>query len=78
MVRGFESLERYGMLVVSKDRKGGRYSKRQGRETVSGGRTEGKEKVEQAVFFFIPPQNPGPIFFNYIPKKGKNPFLDSS
>ena len=69
MVRGFESLERYGMLVVSKDRKG---------ETVTGGRTEGKEKVEKAVFCFIPPKNPGPIFFNYIPKKGENPFLDSS
>ena len=27
MVRGFESLERYGMLVVSKDHKEGRYSK---------------------------------------------------
>ena len=49
-MRGFESLERYGMLVVSKGRKGeGK------REIVSGGRTEGKEKVEKAVFFFIPP-----------------------
>ena len=64
---------RYGMLVVSKGRKGeGK------REIVSGGRTEGKEKVEKAVFFFIPPKNPSPIFFNYIPKKGENPFLDSS
>ena len=73
MVRGFESLERYGVMVVSKDRKGeGK------RETVSGGRTEGKEKVEEAVFFLIPPKNPGPIFFfNYIPKKGENPFLHS-
>ena len=58
------------MMVVSKDRKGeGK------RETVSGGRTEGKEKVEEAVFFFIPPpKNPGPIFISYIPKKGENPF----
>ena len=58
MVRGFESLERYGMLVVSKDRKGAGKG-----ETVSGGRTEGKEKVEKAIFFFIPPKNPGAIFF---------------
>ena len=66
-------MERYGMMVVSKDRKGeGK------RETVSGGRKEGKEKAEEAVFFFIPPKNPGPIFINYIPKKGENPFLDSS
>ena len=37
-----------------------------------------QEKVEEAVFFFIPPKNPGPIFINYIPKKGDNTFLDSS
>ena len=37
-----------------------------------------QEKVEEAFFFFIPPKNPGPIFINYIPKKGDNPFLDSS
>ena len=37
------------MMVVSKDCKGeGK------RETVSGERTEGKEKVEEAVFFLSP------------------------
>ena len=50
MVRGFESLERYGMLVVSKDHKGAGKG-----ETVSGGRTEGKEKMEIAIFFIPPP-----------------------
>ena len=50
MVRGFESLEQYGMLEVSKDHKGAGKTK-----TVSGGRTEGKEKVEKAAFFFYPP-----------------------
>ena len=63
MVRGFESLERHGMLwklrvrgaahsplVVNKDSKG----KGEG-EMASGRRMEGKGKVEKGVFFFIPP-----------------------
>ena len=65
--------KKHSPLVVSKDSKG----EGEG-ETVSGRRTEGKGKVEKGAFFFIPPKNPGPIFFNYIPKKEGNPLLDSS
>ena len=46
-------------LVVSKDSKGEGEGKG---EMVSGRRTEGKEKVERGVFFFIPAKNPGSIF----------------
>ena len=65
--------KKHSPLVVSKDSKGGGEG-----ETVSGRRTEGKGKVEKGAFFFIPPKNPGPNFYYYIPKKRGNPFLDSS
>ena len=60
--------KRLSPLVVSKDSKG------EGKaETVSERRTEGKGKVEEGVFFFIPPKIQAP-FFNYIPKKRETPF----
>ena len=40
-------------------------------DTVSGRRTEGKGKVEEGVFFFIPPKNPGPIFLITSRKREK-------
>ena len=61
--------KRHSPLVVSKGSKG----EGEG-ETVSGQRTEDKEKVEKGVFFFIPPKNPGPIFLNYIPNKRETLF----
>ena len=63
---------RHSLLVVSKDSKG--EGEGDGKWTKNGRQGKGGE----GAFFFIPPKNPVPIFFNYIPKKKGNPFLDSS
>ena len=62
--------KRHSSWVVSKDSKG----EGEG-EMVSGRRTEGKGKVEKGVFPFIPPKNPGPIFFLLHPQRKGKPFF---